>query len=446
MTGEPTAVLCAVRGADEAAVATALGTGRGTRLARRCADLPELLGAAGAGLGAVAVVSGDLSGLDRDAVAALRTVGVRVVVLVDPGLPGEEERLHALGVDRCVPRGDVTRLSDVVHDVAQGPQRALPVAPPAPVVARPRGAVVAVWGPHGAPGRTTVAVNLAAELAGVGARSRRQAGGRGTEALVVDADTYGGSVAQVLGLLDESAGLAAAARAASQGVLDEVSLAGTCPYVAPGLRVLTGITRAARWPEVSAVALDVVWEKARGVADVTVVDCGFALESDELLTYDTRAPQRNGATLSALAAADVVVVVGAADPVGVQRLVRGIGDMQALVTVPLVVVVNRVRASVCGPRPAQAVREVLARYAGVTDAHVVPDDPAACDRALLAGKAHAEHVPGSACRSALADLAVRVTGTLGSVRADRVDRSAAPATGWAPGQGSPGAPMMVPGR
>jgi Mrp family chromosome partitioning ATPase len=65
---------------------------------------------------------------------------------------------------------------------------------------------VAVWGPTGAPGRTTVAVNLAAELALLGRHT-----------LVVDADTYGGTIAQAVGLFDESPGLAAAARAAGQG-------------------------------------------------------------------------------------------------------------------------------------------------------------------------------------------------------------------------------------
>ena len=43
---------------------------------------------------------------------------------------------------------------------------------------------------------------------------------RGGEVLLVDADTYGGCVAQSLGLLDEAPGIAAACRAAEQGSLD----------------------------------------------------------------------------------------------------------------------------------------------------------------------------------------------------------------------------------
>ena len=37
---------------------------------------------------------------------------------------------------------------------------------------------------------------------------------------------------------------------------------------------------------------------ARSLAAVTVVDCGFCLEQDEELSFDTAAPLRNGATLS----------------------------------------------------------------------------------------------------------------------------------------------------
>ena len=53
-----------------------------------------------------------------------------------------------------------------------------------PAAATPPRALLAVWGPKGAPGRTTVAVNLAFEAAPLVG-----------EVLLVDADTYGGAVA-----------------------------------------------------------------------------------------------------------------------------------------------------------------------------------------------------------------------------------------------------------
>jgi len=366
-----------------------------------------------------------------------------VVALGDDGAPAA--RLRALGVDSVVERFDEALLLAAVRDAAPVPAAGSSAGAPDLVLGRGgqdvddplvgedvlgfsgavaddaeprRGSVVAVWGPVGAPGRTTTALELAAALGGLSrgrrrhGRARREAAASAPEeALVVDADTYGASVAARLGLLDDAPGLAAVARAATHGSLDLPTLARHSPVVGGRLRVLTGITRAARWPELPSSAIEVVLERARELADWTVVDCGPLLEADELLMYDTHAPQRNGATLAALEAADVVVVVGAADPVGIQRLVRGLEDLRE-VPVPVsgerVVVANRVRASAVGARPEAAVREALARYAGVEDVHVVPDDAAGLDGALLAGRTLAEEAPASPVSVAFEALARRV--------------------------------------
>jgi len=154
-----------------------------------------------------------------------------------------------------------------------------------------------------------------------------------------------------------------------------------------------------------------VWELARGLAAWTVVDCGFCLEQDEALSYDTRAPRRNEATISALEAADVVVVVGSGDPVGVQRLVRGLADLANLPEVAQtrrIVVVNRLRASAAGPRPGEAIAASLQRFAGIEAPHVIPDDGAGVDAAVLRGATLREVAPGSPVRRAISGLAVLV--------------------------------------
>jgi MinD-like ATPase involved in chromosome partitioning or flagellar assembly len=260
--------------------------------------------------------------------------------------------------------------------------------------------LVAVWGPTGAPGRTTVAVGVASELAHAGVAS-----------LLADADVYGGVVAQVLGFLDEAPGLAAAARLANNGQLDLAALAKVAPVAGPGLRVLTGISRAARWPELRPSALEQVWSLARSLAAVTVVDCGFALEQDEELSFDTAAPRRNGATLVTLERADVVLAVGAADPVGMQRLVRGLAELrEAVPSAAPRVVVNRVRRATVGNDPHAQLTAALERYAGIPDADFVPDDRDAMDRALLEGRVLAEVAADSPARQALARLAASLVG------------------------------------
>ncbi len=436
-----THVLTALGNRWDSRVATLLEGSREITIVRRCADLPDLVATAAAGLGTVALVSSDLRGLDLTVVAQLRSAGVHVVGIAPDGDEESERRLHQLGVGRVVPGsvelaeleaalieaappvdealGSLERdLADDVPDDQRPegrpgptPQTELPAYPDrvgaevpgdgvdVDLVDAALGRVVAIWGPTGAPGRTTIAVTLASELAGLGIPT-----------VLVDADTYGGSVAQALSFLDEAPGLAAATRAADQGTLDLPTLARLAPVASPGLRVLTGIPKAERWPEIRAAALERVLTLCRSLGQVVVVDCGFSLEDDEELSYDTMAPRRNAATLSTLALADEVVVVGGCDPVGLQRLVRGLQELGTVPTPRPTIVVNRVRSGAVGANPEQRVSAALSRFAGVNEVLFVPDDPSALDTALLQGRALAECAPQSPVRPAVRSLAEKVAG------------------------------------
>lgn len=394
-------IICALRGTVEELVLRAADASSGVEVVRRCGDLTEVLGAAQAQVGGIALLDAGQLRVDRTVIAEIVAAGLGVVVVDGDARLQEATRqfptvVHLRGPQDQASADHLIEASRVLADAATTGSQLPPFVDgddvrPAAVL---DGTVVAVWGPTGAPGRTTLAVNLAAESA----RS-------GMATLLVDADTYGGSVAQVLGLLDESAGLVAAARMAARGELTPETLGRVCPAVMPQLRVLTGIARADRWHELPGAALDEVWHRVRGFAAVTVIDCGFGIESDEVLSFDTRAPQRNAATLSALAAADHLVVVGGGDPIGLHRLVRAM-EAVAEVEHPVrrTVVVNRVRSSVAGPRPAEAVAAALARYAGITDVVVLPDDPAAADAAVMQGRALVEVAPASGLRAGIARM------------------------------------------
>ncbi|PFG40648.1 MinD-like ATPase involved in chromosome partitioning or flagellar assembly [Georgenia soli] len=473
-------VLIALDGAVESEVVRLLDApGSGVRVVRRCADVPEVLAAAAAGLGRIAVLDAELPGVDLAVVSRLRAAGVRTLIVT---APDQAERCRSLGPDVVEPAGGPTALADAVvslarrgdapHDgeAANGPpaadkadrraaarsaqtaagvgvasgesgtaadvsarrEHAVPApgstpdgplpegllrdAPPpgrrgsadesgtgAPgAVAdehRP-GRLVVVWGPPGAPGRTTLAVTLAAELAALA----------GTVNLI-DADTEAPSVTQVLGILDDASAVAAVARQALNGRLDPTVLRRLCPVVDGNIHVMTGLTRADRWRELPSAALEVVWDVARASAPWTVVDTGATLDGDPDGSYG---PRRHEATASALAAADVVVVVGAGEPVGMRRLVMALGELaDAELLGPgttRTVVVNRVRASAAGPSPSRSVHEALARFAGVGDAVLVPDDRPALDRAFLQGRTLTQVAPASPARRAVQELAHRLAG------------------------------------
>ncbi|NEE02460.1 AAA family ATPase [Phytoactinopolyspora halotolerans] len=434
-TAEQVQVLTAVTEAGrDTHLITALRSAPGRfAVVRRCVDLADLLGAVGAGLGQVALVSSGLRRLDRDAVDAMRRARVGVIGVVSAGDAAGRERLAALGVDHCIPvDAEPSELAAAVLDAITAAQSSAPgdgrgshrVVPdggrsafhpeirqrsaeddadPLEFVERggQRGQLIAVWGPYGAPGRTTIATNVAMELAMLG-----------TSTMLVDADTYGASIAETLGLLDDAPGLAGAARMANQGQLDAIALARYARKVTPELHVLTGVTRPARWTELRPAALEAVWSQTRSVATATVVDCGFCLEEDEAMVFDTDAPRRNGATVTTLASADVVLAVGAADPISLGRFVRGLADLREIVSdlSATHVVVNKVRRSVAGAGPEKQIGAALERFVGVQPAAFVPDDPAALDLALVSGRTLAEIAPRSAARHAILALSRRLAG------------------------------------
>lgn len=410
-------VLLAVTGAPwEADVVRRAERANGIRVVRRCVDIADVMAAAASGQARAVLLAEDLPRLTSDAVAALHARHIAVVALVDPSDNGEpsgaEDRLSRMGIERILPADvsadDLGRA--IIDAVESGPPATVShfaggfvpfnsESPPNPEpYGQGTGRVIAVWGPTGAPGRSTVAVGLAAELAA-----------RQIPTLLADADVYGGTVAQLLGMLDETSGLAAAARSASGGSLDVAVLARHARQVGPNQLVLTGLSRADRWTELRPTAVESVWSTARMLAPCTVIDAGFCIESDEEISFDTLAPRRNGATLATLEEADEVVVVGTADPVGLTRLIRSLHELRAVVpSVSTRVVVNRVRSGSLGSSPADSVTDALTRYAGVEPAALLPFDQAACDAALAHGRSLVEAAKSSKLRKGMQQLAAGV--------------------------------------
>jgi MinD-like ATPase involved in chromosome partitioning or flagellar assembly len=245
----------------------------------------------------------------------------------------------------------------------------------APAAARPR--VIVAWGPAGSPGRSTLAIELAVELA----RGGRRVG-------LVDADSHAPSIALALGLADEAPGFAAACRQAELGGLDARELTRiSAPLGSTGVEVLTGLNRPSRWPELSESRVAAALAACRAWADYTVVDVAASLERDEEIVSDLEGPRRNAATLAALRSADLVVAVAAADPLGISRFLRAHPELQAAVgSTPVAVLANRLRPGALGIDARGQVRRTLDRFGGISDVWFVPTDSRAADAALLGAR------------------------------------------------------------
>ena len=358
----------------ESTALTLLNDRPGIVVLKRCVDVDDLLAAASAGQADVAVLGVDAPGLDAAAVGHLRAHSVRPVAVVSGGPAFDAACLRAsrIGIRSLVAEDELASLPDAV---AAGEEPADTVVrdggtadEPAPVAG---GSVVAVWGAAGAPGRTTVATGLASELA------RRR-----VRTVLVDADPYGGAVAQQLGILDEVSGLLSAARLATGGQLAE-RFGSVQRGVGQHLSVVTGLPRADRWTEVRAGVVEHVVDVARRHSHV-VLDTGFSLEQDPGSDFGSR-PARNQMTHAALEVADQVVVVGNADPVGLSRLARGLVELRDhLAGAPVRVVVNRMRPTLgWSQKDVAGMIEGFTRLSGL---HFLPEDRAVADRALVAGR------------------------------------------------------------
>lgn len=264
------------------------------------------------------------------------------------------------------------------------------------------GHIVAVWGPLGSPGVTTIAVNMAVESALAGHRT-----------LLIDANTYGAAIAVHLGLLDDTAAIAQACRTAEHRGIDAASLSGFAQHVSvegTSLDVLTGLTRPERWPQLRARAWEQVLQVARDGWDQVIVDCGFGLEEDEELSFDIPAPQRNATTVTAVASADTVVAIGTGDPVGFARFMKSLEQLTDRCSTSVVPVINKVSAMTSGTSPKQQLQGVWDRFGPpMRLQHFMPWSTETVSAALLAGKSLAESAPKSDLRQSVRKLTVACT-------------------------------------
>ena len=400
-----TVVLLAVPGLVQEPELVVSAPSCGVEVRRRCVDAADLLAAAATDPRAAIIVSAALPRLSADVVERMSSGGRRLVGLA--ASTADADRLHALGIVTVVAVGPTpaATMEQLAITCAAAPHESAPplgvwstgVWSPttAPAAApdgadRESGSLVAVWGPMGAPGRTTIAIGLAEALAESGRR-----------VCLVDADTYAPSVAMALGIVEEVSGLIVACRHADNGSLTPAALAALVREVRPGWAVLGGLARPDRWPDLRGGALERLWATCRECFDVTVVDVGFCLEDDESAGPWSR--RRNSAALTALAAADRVVAVADATASGAARLVHSwpdLGDRAPAARLTLV----RNRAGTRGGAWADAVQS-----AGLPGpVRAVPRDDRAVASCWARGRSLGEGARRSRIRRALHELAIEL--------------------------------------
>ena len=161
------------------------------------------------------------------------------------------------------------------------------------------GVAFAFWSPVGSPGKSTLALNIAYELADLGKR-----------VLLIDLDTYAPSLNQLLPIPKPTAGLAGVARLIRQGrftmeELDRLSI--QVVHRKTRFQVLTGLGSSSRWPEITGDTVQQLLKLAKLNFDYVITDLASPIE--ENLIDSNHVTPRNAATRNAIELADLLLVV-----------------------------------------------------------------------------------------------------------------------------------------
>lgn len=174
------------------------------------------------------------------------------------------------------------------------------------------GQIIAVWGPAGSPGRSTLALCLAATLAR-----------RDQRVIVVDADSYAPSLAPMLGLHESRSGVQSLSRHARLETVDADVLEACAVNLELGAQtfsVVTGLNSAAQYVDCGSLAWSRALTTLRAVGHTLVVD--LAAPVLQLPGETIGGPMRNALTLSTLEEADRVLVVANPTQLSILRLSR----------------------------------------------------------------------------------------------------------------------------
>jgi MinD-like ATPase involved in chromosome partitioning or flagellar assembly len=226
---------------------------------------------------------------------------------------------------------------------------------------KPEPQIIAVTSPHGSTGKTTVAINIALELAAEKFR-----------VLIIDADLEGPSVANYFCLSELPAGLVGAIRIASQDRFDQAQLERLSIQIPKSsITLLPGVI-SDQSLEPTSQSIVAILEIAKANFDFVLVDLGPLKPSQE---FDI--------TKEVVRASDQIVVVALADPIGIFRLLRFETYLLSLTERPMLVI-NRLRNTVI----LQAKTEIKTTLAGRSEieaAAFFPDDQASVDQATRVG-------------------------------------------------------------
>jgi MinD-like ATPase involved in chromosome partitioning or flagellar assembly len=366
----------------EADIAASLGS-QEVDVVLRCVERSEVLAAIRAGAVDGMILAGPAPWIDAQCIAEARAAGIEIAAVPRDRL--DVEQFLTLGVI-AMPSGSPASevLATLRSSEASEPAKSI-----GPVGV---GRLFVVWGPKGAPGRSTVAIELAAAMASVEPLT-----------LLIDADPYGGDLKQLLGVVDDIPSIVWAARAAAKGQLERESITSELRRAGrDGPVLLPGLPRPELWSDVSTYGWTELLGQLKGMFRNVVIDVGFCLEPGHVAGFDPEDGRNRMARMS-VASADQVIAVMSAEPIGIKNMTAAIGQLDEITGRDKVMLVaNRLRSG-----SEREVSAIVAQHLKRTLSATIPYEPAVVSEALNNLRSITEQVPGSRVVEAVREIAAR---------------------------------------
>jgi MinD-like ATPase involved in chromosome partitioning or flagellar assembly len=218
--------------------------------------------------------------------------------------------------------------------------------------------VIAIWGPAGSTGKSTIALNLAYELSNLG-----------KQVLLIDADTYNPSLTQLHGITEPTPGIPAIARLIRQGrfdltQLDRLSI--TIKHRRTRYKLIPGLPTTTRWPEVTPDSINQLLTQAKSEYDVIVIDLASPLEPN--LSCPESSTTRNSITRSCIETADQLLVILKQSPNSIHRYLQNFAELNELQKQRTLVI----NFSTRNPKYIDAIKQLTKE---VPEAHIPEDYP-----------------------------------------------------------------------
>lgn len=212
--------------------------------------------------------------------------------------------------------------------------------------------LISIWGNHGAPGRTTVAINTAYCLAKANQPT-----------LIVDLDAIAPSIASSLSIVSEIPGISSTIHDAMYGKLSKSNFDKNIFEVSKNLHVLTGISNSKRWMELRTAGLIEVLKFAGQYYANIICDLSSVLPDQlEKDNYDQGIFKRFEHIPKVLELSSKIIYVMQANPLSLIRCNENFEILKDINSLEPFVVLNRVNQVYLGKKYENIINDILLRW------------------------------------------------------------------------------------